>query len=341
MPGSRKASLPMSISGNNLHSDFRERTPAKGAEAGSLSGAKSDWTAKKERGSMLLIRLIAWIAATLGRRVARLLLYPITLYFVLTAGDARRASVKYLARVLQRAPRRIEVFRHFHCFAGALLDRVFFLKGRSDLFDIRVIDDAYAAQDSATRGRGVFLMGAHYGSFEAVRLVSRGNDKLKLVLLMYEDNAKKINSLMAAINPQAQQEIVPLGNLSAMLTVKERLDDGAIIGILADRTFSEEKICVLPFLGAPAAFPVGPFKMAAMMRKPVFFMAGVYRGGNRYDIHLEKIADFGDKDALASQTMQEAIDAAMRHYVARIEFFCREAPYNWFNFYDFWQGDHS
>lgn len=299
------------------------------------------WTQKKERGSMLLLRLIAWIATTLGRRIARLLLYPITLYFVLTAGDARRASVKYLARILQRTPRRIEVFRHFHCFAGALLDRVFFLKGRSDLFEIRVIDDAYAAQDSATRGRGVFLMGAHYGSFEAVRLVSRDNDKLKLVLLMYAENAQKIGSLMAAINPQAQQEIVPLGNLSAMLTVKERLDDGAIIGILADRTFSDEKTCVLPFLGAPAAFPVGPFKMAAMMRKPVFLMAGVYRGGNRYDIHLEKIADFGDKEAMATQTMQEAIDAAMRQYAARIEFFCREAPYNWFNFYDFWQGDHT
>lgn len=310
-------------------------------ETGNSAGAPKSWTQKKERGSFFLIRLIVWIATTVSRRVARLLLYPITLYFVVVVGDSRRASSKYLARVLGRTPRWTEVFRHFHCFASALLDRVFFLKGRSDLFDIRVIDDAYAAQDSATRGRGVFLMGAHYGSFEAVRLVSRKNERLKLVLLMYEENAKKISSLMAAINPQAQQEIVPLGNLSAMLTVKERLDEGAIIGILADRTFSDEKTAVLPFFGAPAAFPVGPFKMAAMMRKPVFFMAGVYRGGNRYDIHLEKIADFGDRDALSSGSLQEAIDAAMRQYVARIEFFCHEAPYNWFNFYDFWQGDHS
>lgn len=290
---------------------------------------------------MFLLRLIVWIATSISRRMARLLLYPISAYFMLTAGDSRRASQKYLARVLQRKPRMVEVFRHFHCFAGALLDRVFFLKGRADLFDARVIDDAYAAQDSATRGSGVFLMGAHYGSFEAVRLVSRTDERLKLVLLMYEENAKKIGSLMAAINPQAQQEIVPLGNLGAMLTVKERLDEGAIIGILADRTFSDEKTCVLPFLGEPAAFPVGPFKMAAMMRKPVFFMAGIYRGGNRYDIHLEKIADFSQRDANSSQSMQEAIDAAMRNYVARIEYFCREAPYNWFNFYDFWQGDHS
>jgi predicted LPLAT superfamily acyltransferase len=330
----------MSIQGNNLHSDIRNDPEASMQETANPAGVQQSWTQKKERGSFFLIRLIVWIATSVSRRVARLLLYPITLYFVAVVGDSRRASANYLARVLGRKPRWIEIFRHFHCFASTLLDRVFFLKGRSDLFDIRVIDDAYAAQDSATRGRGVFLMGAHYGSFEAVRLVSRKNECLKLVLLMYEENAKKISSLMAAINPEAQQEIVPLGNLSAMLTVKDRLDEGAIIGILADRTFSDEKTAVLPFFGAPAAFPVGPFKMAAMMRKPVFFMAGIYRGGNRYDIHLEKIADFSDRDALSSRTLQEAIDAAMRQYVARIEFFCREAPYNWFNFYDFWQGNH-
>jgi predicted LPLAT superfamily acyltransferase len=32
----------------------------------------------------------------------------------------------------------------------------------------------------------------------------------------------------------------------------------------------------------------------------------------------------------------QGVDVAMRHYVARLEHFCRDAPYNWFNFYDFW-----
>jgi predicted LPLAT superfamily acyltransferase len=331
----------MSIQRNKVHGGLTGTSPTPMPDADTTVKTPQSWTQKKERGSMFLFRLMVWIATCLGRRAARLFLYPTSLYFLLTAGDSRRASQDYLARVLRRKPRASETFRHFHCFASVLLDRVFFLKGRGDLFDIRVIDDAYAAQDSATRGHGVFLMGAHYGSFESVRLASRNNEQLKLVLLMYEENAKKISSLMAAINPQAQQEIVPLGNLSAMLTVKERLEDGAIIGILADRTFSDERTCILPFLGKPAAFPVGPFKMAAMMRKPVFLMAGVYCGGNRYDIHLEKIADFSDRETMGSQTIQEAIDAAMQQYVTRIEFFCREAPYNWFNFYDFWQGDHS
>ena len=66
-------------------------------------------------------------------------------------------------------------------------------------------------------------------------------------------------------------------------------------------------------------------------------MAGLYRGGRDYDLRFVEIADFG---ALAGATTAGARDAAIRaaleRYVATLEALCREAPYNWFNFYDFW-----
>lgn len=298
-----------------------------------------DWTEKKERGSAGLLRFMVKLAGLLGRRVTRLLLYPIALYFFLVVADSRRASADYLARVLGRKARWHEVFHHFHVFAGVLLDRVYFLQNRRDYFDIEVIQDAYDKEAAATRAGGVFVMGAHMGSFEVVRLVSRAKEELKLVLLMYEENARKIGALMAAINPQAQQEIVPLGNLNAMLTVRDRLAEGGIIGILADRTLSHERNFPATFLGETAYFAVGPFRMAAMMRKPVFLMVGMYRGGNRYEIHIEKIADFSDDENGERCNSPAAIDAAINKYVTRLEYFARQAPYNWFNFYDFWQGN--
>jgi predicted LPLAT superfamily acyltransferase len=33
----------------------------------------------------------------------------------------------------------------------------------------------------------------------------------------------------------------------------------------------------------------------------------------------------------------EMIRQAQQRYVERIEYHCRNAPYNWFNFYDFWK----
>jgi predicted LPLAT superfamily acyltransferase len=294
-----------------------------------------DWTQKKEHGSARSLRFMVWLATTLGRRATRVLLYPIAVYFVLRAGDARQASIEYLTKVLGRKPAWHELFRHFYTFSCVLLDRVFLLLGHAGLFDIRIVENAYAEQDATTRANGVFLMGAHMGSFEAVRLVSRTQADLKLVLLMYEENARKIGALIAAINPKAQQEIVPLGNVSAMLTVRDRLAEGAVVGILADRTLKHEKEIRIPFLGAPAYLAAGPFRMAAMLRRPVFLMVGLYRGGNRYDIHLEKIADFGN----IAGNRDEAVEAAIHRYAERLEHFVRLAPYNWFNFYDFWQGD--
>jgi len=302
------------------------------------SAAGESWTEKKERGCVASLKVAVWIATTFGRRVSRAFLYPVSLYYMLTAPDAVSASRLYLSRVLGRAPRRMEVFRHLHTFASVLLDRVYFLLGHAHRFDIRIVSDDYLTQDQATRSGGVFLMGAHMGSFEVGRMVSRNHDSLKLVLLMYEENARKIGTLMSAINPAAQQEIVALGNLSAMLTVKDRLAEGGIIGILADRTLGQEKVRELPFLGAPAHFALGPFRMAAMMRRPVLMMTGLYLGGNRYDIHIEKIADFRDAPDGTRRNSEADVDAAMQCYVSRLEHFVRLAPNNWFNFYDFWQG---
>ena len=124
-----------------------------------------------------------------------------------------------------------------------------------------------------------------------------------------------------------------------MLSLRRWLDDGGVAGMLADRSLpgpasQRSRSVVLPFLGVPARFPDGPFRLAAMLRRRVVFMAGLYRGANRYELRFEEIADFGSLAAAADR--DAAIRSAMVRYVATLESLCRDAPYNWFNFYDFW-----
>ena len=82
------------------------------------------WAAQAERSNAHTLRLMRWIATTLGRRISRLVLHPITLYFLLFGGAAARGSAGYLGRVLGRAPRWNERYRHVHHFAATILDRV-------------------------------------------------------------------------------------------------------------------------------------------------------------------------------------------------------------------------
>jgi len=186
---------------------------------------------------------------------------------------------------------------------------------------------------------GLFLLGAHLGSFESIRTVGRQQPELTITVTMYEENARKINAILASINPAVRADVIGLGHVDSMLRVSERLDAGGLIGILADRTLpghGEHAARSMPFLGSPALFPLGPLRMAAMLKRRVIFMTGLYRGGNRYEIHFETLTDFTD---VPRAQRDATLNRALVDYVALLEKYCRLAPYNWFNYFDFWQND--
>ncbi len=305
----------------------QQATPSGGAE----------WQQRPERSSLFMLRLMTWLSLRLGRGASRVVLYAIAAYFLAFAPTARRMSRDYLRRVLQLPmPAAVgwrHLFRHFLCFASVIHDRIYLLNGRFELFDIRVHNQDLIDQVVAD-GQGVFLLGAHLGSFEVLRAIGRQQPGLRVAMAMYEENARKINAALGAINPKAQQDIVALGHIDSMIQVHELLDQGTVVGMLGDRSLGQDDTRAFDFLGEPAELPLGPFRMAAILRRPVLFMTGLYRGGNRYDIHFEALADFS-KVPPRGRTL--AIQAAMARYAALLATYCRSAPYNWFNFFDFWR----
>jgi predicted LPLAT superfamily acyltransferase len=280
-----------------------------------------------------MLRLMTWLSLRLGRAPARFILVGISLYFLLFAPAAKAASRAYLRRALGRKPGLTDLFKHFHSFASSIHDRIFLLNERYDLFQFEVHGEA-AITEVLAEGRGAFLMGAHMGSFEALRAIGRRQPGLRVAMVMYEENARKINGALAAINPAAVQDIVPLGQLDSMLRVQSCLDEGMVLGVLGDRTLDNDPTQSAVFLGDAAAFPVGPMRLAAMLKRPVIFMCGLYLGGNRYAIHFERMADFSQVERTSRAA---AIEAAIAAYAACLERHCRAAPYNWFNFFDFWR----
>jgi predicted LPLAT superfamily acyltransferase len=296
----------------------------------------STWAERRERGNLAVLRIMTWLSLHFGRPLTRLIVHGITFYFLLTAPLARGASRAYLARVLGRPARWREVYRHLLAFATTIHDRIYLLNGRFDLFDIRV-EGGSLVDDALATGRGAFLVGAHFGSFEALRAIGRTRPNLRVAIMMYEENARNINAALATVNPAVKQDVISLGRPEAMLEAVEYLDSGSMIGMLADRTLRQEDASALlqcEFLGGRVGFPLSPLRMAAMLKRPVIFMAGVYRGGNRYDIHFEPLVDFSDA---APGNRTASVQAAVERYVGLLEKHCRRAPENWFNFFDFWQ----
>jgi predicted LPLAT superfamily acyltransferase len=291
------------------------------------------WITTRERGSITLLRGMAYCSLRFGRRVTRSLIYCIALYFFLFAPRARRHSRAYLRLALGREPGARDRFRQILSFATTIHDRFFLVDGRDDLFEVTVEGESLMRAAMAG-GHGAFLMGAHLGSFEMLRSVGRRATGLRVAMVMYEDNARKLNAMLAAVNPAAVADIIPLGHVDAMLKVSERLDGGALVGMLGDRTLGDEPLEAVTLLGRPAHLPTGPLRLAAILRRPVIFMAGLYRGGNRYHVVFAPLADFSSTPARGRDA---AVRAAVHRYAALLDRHCRGDPYNWFNFFDFWR----
>ena len=78
-------------------------------------------------------------------------------------------------------------------------------------------------------------------------------------------------------------------------------------------------------------------RLAALLRRPVVFMAGLYLGGKRYELRFAELADF--RVPVPPHELEARILAVLQRYVSLLEALCIESPYNWFNFFDFWAPD--
>jgi predicted LPLAT superfamily acyltransferase len=293
----------------------------------------AEWVGRRERGSAALLRLMAFLSLRLGRKATRVALYGIAVYFFLFAPAARRQSRRYLRRALGRMPRARERFRHVLNFATTIHDRVYLINEQFDTFEITIEGDSLM-RTQAELGQGAFLMGAHMGSFEVIGSIGRRQPGLLVSMAMYEDNARKINAILAAINPKAKPDIISLGHIDAMLRIAERLELGAFVGMLGDRTLGDEPMHEVTILGERAYLPTGPMRAAAILRRSVIFMVGLYRGGNRYHVVFAPVADFS---AVTPKSRDAAVREAVERYAALLDRYCRCEPYNWFNFFDFWR----
>jgi predicted LPLAT superfamily acyltransferase len=291
------------------------------------------WLEQRERGSLRVMKAGVRLLLGVGHAFGRLLLYPTCAYFLASSRTARAASREYLGRVLGRPARFLDVARHYLTFAKTLHDRVYFLAGRTAQFTVEQ-HGAEVVERALAKGKGCLLLGAHLGSFEVLRVIGSLERKLPVNVLIYPDNATNAETVAADLCPELKTRVIPLGRPDTLLRVHDCLERGEIVGMLGDRTLKSDKTMQCDFLGAAASFPQGPLLLAAILKAPVVLFFGLYLGGRRYAVHFELFADEID---IGRQDRSARLQPWIARYAGRLEHYCRLAPYNWFNFYDFWR----
>lgn len=291
------------------------------------------WVVQRDRGSASLIRAMAFVSLRLGHSVGSVLLYPICAYFVVFAPAARRASREYLAAVLGRRPSIGQIFRHIHVHANVLLDRVFIMTTGTRRFRLRIHGlDLIESQIKVKQG--CILLGAHIGSFEILRALA-DEHAVPVKVMMHKNTSQKFNRMLETLNPSFAESIIPLDHPTSLIAAGQFVRQGGMVAILGDRMVGGDRTAKAEFFGRPAQFPIGPLLLSAILKVPVILFVGLYDGGGTYSIHFEKFADPPPTRAHANS--HEAIAQWTDRYARRLEHYCRQSPFNWFNFFDFWR----
>lgn len=304
-----------------------------GAQLPVKPDARAEWLARRERGTRAGIRALLLVTKVLGRRGGRALLRVIMFYFTLFAPAARRASRQWHERVSGRSSF-FTAYRHLLRFAEVALDRVFLVRGELQRFEFDH-EGTELMRELVASGRGAILLGAHFGSFEAMRAAARGAS-LPINILAHNENARMIATFLDEVSGgQSKVRVIEIdpNERTYILEVKRRIDAGELVAVLGDRLGLNDRAATVEFFGAPARFPTGPYIMASVLRCPVLMVFGTYVPPRRYSLRCELLAE---RVELPRNAREQALNGYVEQFARRLEHYARAAPDNWFNFYDFW-----
>jgi predicted LPLAT superfamily acyltransferase len=304
------------------------------AQLENAAGDARHWAAINEATCVAGMRLLFWVCRTFGRWPFRVVLYPVLLWYVATQARARRASAAYLARV--GMPSGVAgVLRHFGAFAEAILDKMLLWGGGFDFGRVR-LHGADVLLERARLGRGTLLVCAHLGNLDLCRALSLRTPGLRVTVLVHTKHAQAFNDVLARLDPNSRLNLMQVTDLDAAMAMalSERVARGEFVVIAGDRVpvADRPRVALAPFLGRTAAFPVGPYVMAAVLGCPLYAMFATRTGGH-YDVHFEGLRE---QVVLPRRARGEALAQIAADYAARLEHHARRAPLEWFNFYDFW-----
>lgn len=299
------------------------------------NGQPRHWAEVNEATCVLGMRLLFWVCRVFGRWPFRVVLYPVLMWYIATQSRARRASRSFLQRA-GAAHGFTAVVRHFAAFAETMLDKMLLWAGRFDASKV-AIHGAEPLLDMIKQQRGALIMCSHLGNLDLSRVLSLGTPGLKLTVLVHTRHAQAFNALLASLDARSQLDLMQVTEMTpaTAMQLSERIEQGGFVVIAGDRVpvSNAGRIAWAPFLGQQAAFPIGPYVMAAVLGCPVYTMFAV-REGRSHAIYFERLRE---RVVLPRAAREQALNALAGEFAARLEYHARRSPLEWFNFYDFWQ----
>jgi len=148
-------------------------------------------------------------------------------------------------------------------------------------------------------------------------------------------HAERFNAILKRLNPASRVELLQVTDVDASTAVEleRRVRAGEFVAIAGDRVpVGSGRTATVPFLGAPAKFPVGAYVLSSLLACPLL-MLGCVRADKGHVVRFDLLAE---QLTLPRMRRDEALRQWTALFAQRLEALLVRAPYDWFNFYLFW-----
>ncbi len=294
---------------------------------------KQSWDGRSKTSSLgmwIFIKIISF----LGLLPAYILLAFVTIYYTVFS----RALKKYIEAFRSKlwlTTDNWNVYKHIFTFGMNLVDKFAHLAVKKSPFTFVCIGEEHLV-NALKKKKGLILLSSHIGNQEIAGNVLFDHIKTPVNFLMLDNEKKSIKKVTKKFTRNRKINIIStdIDELDKMIKVKTALNNNEIVCMLADRIMGNEQVKKLSFLGKEANFPTSPFNIAAITGSPVIAVVTVKTGLKQY---TQKAYDFISFDNVTRTNRDQLIQKAMKKYVSILEEIVNEHPYQWFNFYDFWE----
>ena len=222
----------------------------------------------------------------------------------------------------------MSVYRNYYVFGQVLIDKVVVMSGIQNKFTFEFEGEKYLRELTAA-GKGGIMLSAHLGNWEvAGHLFRRLETRINIV--MFDGEHERIKKYLSSVTGERNVNIIVIkDDLSHIYAINDALSNKELVCMHADRFLAGNKTVTVPFMGADARFPAGPFLLASTFRVPVSMVFAFKETNRHYHLYATQPREYHGR-------RRQGVETAVQDFVQELEVMVKKYPEQWFNYYDFW-----
>ncbi len=282
----------------------------------------------KSKGIVLGYKIFIFFIQNVGIRSAYFLLYFVSFYFFLFSRQGTKSSYAYFHKRLgfSKFKSLISVYKNNFIFGQTIIDKVAISSGLSKKYTYNH-DGGEVITDLLKQKKGGILISAHVGNFEIAEYFFGEINNISQINLVTTDNEHQaIKDYLETVSIKSDIKfIIVKDDMSHIFDINNALSNNELICFTGDRYFEGNKVLSEKLLGKEASFPAGPFLLGSRIKVPVIFVYVMKETAKHYHLYATE-AKFKNRDA----------QDLLKKYTESIEQILKKYPYQWFNYFDFW-----